>query len=359
MNKTQPWIFSPRFDLSLIIGPAIFITAMVLIFNQQIQSVGEMPLWIWFVLVIGIDAGHVYSTIFRTYLDRDELNKRATLYTLVPLLAWISGCFLYSIDALLFWRVLAYFAVFHFVRQQYGFMMIYARVDAKKFKILDQAAIYLATIYPLIYWHCHARDFHWFIEGDFFSFNAGIFFYTAQALYFGVFAAYFMKEIFLLATNKFFNWPKNLLLFSTAASWFVGIIFFNNDLIFSASNIIAHGIAYSALIWIYSFNQSKIKNSYVFPWLKNFFTYKKLPFYLILVLLLAFAEEALWDGFIWHEHQLIFQIPAISSDAFLVWLVPLLALPQTTHYILDAFIWRLKDDVNWKKTLFFNLSKKS
>jgi len=33
--------------------------------------------------------------------------------------------------------------------------------------------------------------------------------------------------------------------------------------------------------------------------------------------------------------------------------VPLLALPQITHYLLDAFIWRLhRTDTDWKKILF-------
>jgi hypothetical protein len=27
-----------------------------------------------------------------------------------------------------------------------------------------------------------------------------------------------------------------------------------------------------------------------------------------------------------------------------MWLVPLLALPQSTHYVLDGFIWRRKKD---------------
>ena len=52
---------------------------------------------------------------------------------------------------------------------------------------------------------------------------------------------------------------------------------------------------------------------------------------------LALMEEALWELAVWGEH---------FSDEFLLdatwlWLVvPLLALPQLTHYVLDGFIWR-------------------
>ena len=47
----------------------------------------------------------------------------------------------------------------------------------------------------------------------------------------------------------------------------------------------------------------------------------------------------------WREHRAVFgwlqQLPIVASPALLMWLVPLLALlalPQSTHYVLDEFI---------------------
>ncbi len=48
---------------------------------------------------------------------------------MAPLLGWLAFVALYSLGSMVFWRVLAYLAVFHFIRQQYGFMMIYRRND--------------------------------------------------------------------------------------------------------------------------------------------------------------------------------------------------------------------------------------
>lgn len=60
--------------------------------------------------------------------------------------------------------------------------------------------------------------------------------------------------------------------------------------------------------------------------------------------LLAYAEEGLWDGLVWREHASAFgwfqQLPAVENHVWLTLLVPLLALPQATHYVLDGFIWR-------------------
>ncbi len=58
----------------------------------------------------------------------------------------------------------------------------------------------------------------------------------------------------------------------------------------------------------------------------------------------AYLEEGLWDGLVWREHGAVFgwfqALPDVSRAAWLAWLVPLLALPQSTHYVLDGFIWR-------------------
>ena len=103
--KPQPWIASRGIDLGFIIGPAFAVTASVVLLRDQLSAVDGTPPWLWLLLVVGVDVSHVYSTLFRTYLDREELKKRQMLYTLAPLLAWVGGALLYSIDAIVFWRV--------------------------------------------------------------------------------------------------------------------------------------------------------------------------------------------------------------------------------------------------------------
>ena len=61
---------------------------------------------------------------------------------------------------------------------------------------------------------------------------------------------------------------------------------------------------------------------------------------------MAYLEEALWDVMIWREHTQFFQwfafLPSVSDHTLLALLVPLLALPQATHYVLDGFIWKVR-----------------
>ena len=112
------------------------------------------------------------------------------------------GALLYATHPLFFWSALAYVAVFHFVRQQYGFVMIYSRHEKHLPKFctrLDKAVIYAATIYPLIYWHTHLpREFSWFVEGDFLTLSAGptlkFVQFAAATFYVTVLLLYVLKE---------------------------------------------------------------------------------------------------------------------------------------------------------------------
>ena len=66
----------------------------------------------------------------------------------------------------------------------------------------------------------------------------------------------------------------------------------------------------------------------------------------------AFIEEGLWDFTLWKEHKTIFGTTRVLdvnlSDQLLSFVVPLLALPQITHYILDGFIWKVRhDEFKW------------
>ena len=363
-TKRQPWIYSAFVDGTFILAPALAITVIILLFQNSIEAVNTIPTWLWGALIIGVDVGHVYATLFRTYADPQERHEHANLYILVPLVCWVTGTLLYSISALTFWRALSYLAVFHFVRQQYGFMMIYGRKDKSSqwSRRIDQVAIYMATLYPLIYWHTHApRDFDWFVENGFIPLSSPLLHWVGLVLYALSMSAYLCKEGLLAYQTHKVNFPKNILLIGTAISWFVGIVYFNNDIAFTATNVIAHGIPYIALIWIYGRNRGNHTPHLSFF---NGFSYRRLfslpmlPIYIGALILLGYFEEGLWDGLIWTEHKGLFRLfqalPAANDKELISWLIPLLALPQMTHYALDAFIWRLNQpNTQWKQVLFY------
>src|SRR5262245_58958987 len=145
-----PWLKSAGFDLSLILLPSILSVALVVLFSHSLEGTTSVPLWAWIVFVLGVDVSHVYSTLFRTYFNSNEFQENKLILTLLPIVVWLLGIILYSIDGMMFWRFLAYVAVFHFIRQQYGFLRLYSRSDnqSNSARQLDAFMIYTSTLYP-------------------------------------------------------------------------------------------------------------------------------------------------------------------------------------------------------------------
>jgi hypothetical protein len=351
----QPWIHSAAVDSSFILAPALLATVVALLIVGLGQPQVGVGLWSWALLVIGVDVAHVYSTVYRTYFDRIERRRLSAWLIAVPLGTWVLGVLLYSMSAATFWTALAYTAVFHFVRQQYGFLMLYARHERWMpawCRRLDQAAIYGATLFPLLYWHTHLpRQFVWFIDGDFLRLPPSLW-SIALPLYIALIVAYLAKELWLRLKGKPFNIPRNTIVIGTGLSWFVGIVLTNGDLIFTLTNIVAHGIPYIALTCIYQRRRDQQLRRRL-----SLFIPRLLPIALALLVLFAFIEEGLWDGLVWREHLALFPgfrlLPEIQGVGALSLLVPLLAVPQMTHYVIDGVIWRFRAHPEWRATLFW------
>lgn len=354
LNKVrQPWINTASSDTVFILMPPFLALLLVAMFPWQFKVSDEMPAVYWLMLIVFVDVAHVYSTLYRTYINPQEFKAKKSLLLTVPLFCYVISVLCYSIGSLFFWRLLAYLAVFHFIRQQYGIMRLYSRIKGypRGFALIDSITIYAATIYPISFWHLNPdRNFTWFIEGDFFQVHSPFVSDFLAILYLAILVLYGTKEIFLVYKFKFLNLPRNILMLGTCLSWYFGIVYFNGDMAFTTLNVISHGIPYMALIWFFEkkrYDKEKPETSRIMR--ASFGKYGVILFILILASI-AYAEEGLWDGLVWKEHIELFPafsvLPKIEERQTLSLLIPLLALPQTTHYVLDGFIWKSKNKAN-------------
>lgn len=343
--SSGPWLVSRAWDLWVFGGSAGLAFALLAGGRWGGLLAGDVPPWAFLLTVVGVDVAHVWSTAFRAYLDPEERARRAGLYLAVPLACYVLGVLLYSSSSQLFWRVLAYVAVFHFVRQQYGWVALYRRrlgPSGALDRWLDDLAIYAATLYPLLYWHAHLpREFDWFIAGDFIP---GLPKGAAQALlpaHLAITAAYALRQLQLLATGRPVSAGKNLIVASTWATWYAGIVAFDSDYAFTVTNVLVHGIPYLALIWHWGRARWRDRPAGT----GRFFRPRAWPLYLGVLVAIAWSEEWLWDRAVWHDHPGLFPGPDLAvTTGVLALLVPLLALPQATHYVLDAWIWKVRPE---------------
>ncbi|MFO0661263.1 MAG: hypothetical protein U0165_15735 [Polyangiaceae bacterium] len=343
---TGRWIWSPKLDLAVFLGPTVL--GLLLAggsYLLRIPEDGKLPEWGWIVFVLFVDVAHVWATVFRTYFDQEELRRRPWLYSLTPLCCWLVGVAVHSISSLMFWRVLAYIAVFHFIRQQAGWVAIYRAKNGQRNtwdRLVDDAAVYLSTAVPILIWHTKLpRPFYWFIQGDFIPLETLSTLVPwaegAMVMSWVVFAA---RHLWLAKQDKPAPWGKLIVVATTAVSWWVAIVLAQDDFSFTVLNVLPHGVPYFALLWVYAQERRKTAPEVV----GSRIVALGLGAFLGSLLMLALFEELLWDRLIWYDRPWLFGwLPAIEGDPnapWRAWVVPLLALPQSTHYLLDAFIWR-------------------
>jgi hypothetical protein len=348
----RPWLFSGPLDICCLYAPVWAIWLFCLL-SEPSSLDRPLPLWVWAVFIVGIDVSHVWSTLFRSYLDREEFAPHRTLMLRTPLVAFAVFFAVAAYSPFWFWRLLAYIALFHFIKQQYGFLALYRAVHrfrpAKR--ISDSLAIYWATLYPVLYWHAtDERAFSWFVSGDFIALPplfadlphlAGI----GAGIYWGLLAAWTVEEIYLCRTHKLdLSVGKLLWVWTTAGNWYLGIVYFNSDLAFSLTNVVAHGIPYMALVFFYVEKKPRLGH-------RTQPAYGRLLAHLLgmslLILFLAFGEEYLWDMLLYREHGALFEAlftyplqSALEHPLAQAAALALLSVPQATHYILDGFIWK-------------------
>lgn len=346
-----PWLFSAPVDVAVFLGSALASFIGLAVGARAGLLHEDTPDWAWVPAVLLVDVAHVWATGFRVYLDADEFKRRPLLYSLVPVFGLLAGMAVYSEGERLFWRVLAYLAVFHFVRQQYGWVALYRARAGERGRVgrwIDTAAVYSATLYPLLYWHAHLpRRFGWFIrygnENEFISVSEAVERWARPA-YVTLLALYVASAARQWLVVGRPNPGKDIVVLTTAACWYVGIVACNSDYAFTVTNVVIHGVPYFALVYWYRHVRGRSPPA---AQTRHWFGVAS---FLAVLWFCAYAEELLWDRGVWQERAWLFG-PGWEVGSFRTVLVPLLAVPQVTHYILDGFIWRRRTNPGLARVL--------
>lgn len=366
--KSAHWFASPSFDLGFFHLPVWLIWALIFLLPASILAT-PVPLWAWLLAVVLLDVGHVWASIYRTYLDPITRKHQHRTLLLTPLLCFV-GCFSIAyFGDLSFWRALAYVAAYHFVKQQVGICALYgarfsqhlgdvpgnSSEDRARLRKWDNAAIYAGTVCPLLWWHAHLpRKFEWFVDNDFLNptgflqalpspvYMAGSFVF--YLVWIGSLVGWFVVHV---RHARSFNLPlplgKFLWVIGTAINWYLGLVHFDSSLVFTLTNVVAHGAPYYGLI---ALHQGRIRKQ-----AQPRASHRRIVFTVIClflpILCLAMGEEFLWDFLLYRDRPQFFSsiIPywreMVTHPLWRAFWIALLSLPQTVHYVLDGFIWKM------------------
>lgn len=351
-------LYSPIFDSFFFFSPFvatyIFVKICELYFPAIIYPENS-PVW-FFVFAIVFDVGHVWWTLYRGYLQNHIFSKHWRLLIGVPIFSVITLAILTSIKVPWYdpfyvpLAFLAYIAVFHFIKQQVWFVLLYGKMDENLDTMeyisrkIDTIITWVVTGFPFLYWimHYETVSLTWFTPWEYIFLSSIV---PKTELIWIIYVIwcilYIIFQILLIFRWVQPNPLKYLYIIGTAYIWYNGMVTYNSIIIFWFGNILLHGLNYYGIIigsTYHNSNYGKLIQSIKKSWI--------LYFSMIIIcslILFGYIEEFFWNQFIWREKTIIFSDFFYNiwyNQSILILIVSILGSIQLTHYILDRYIWR-------------------
>jgi hypothetical protein len=219
----------------------------------------EVPVAFYFFVFYFLDAGHVYTTLWRTMFNPTEF-KREPLTWQVPLVILLLTTIWLLLKIPYFWSFVVYYTFYHNLRQGWGIIRWYEKINQRFDR--NELIYYALTVIPLIMFHFRVLPFKvtYYSETDFFfnpqlepfSLDIGMMtltfynwvYFSLLLLYLGVWLGWMGREIATYRKNH--SWELNRLLAMVYffAVYAYSFIFSNTTVEVLAILILSHGFPY-------------------------------------------------------------------------------------------------------------------
>jgi hypothetical protein len=324
MADPRAWILgtSGR-DAGLIVFPGLVGVALAWLLREGSPAAHLYA----FCAVVLIDSGHVYTTAWRTYLRKEERQSHP-IYWVAPLLV-LSGVALWVwLRIPYLWAFVVYATAFHHIRQFYGMLRWYQRLNGRRCAP-SAFFLYALTLLPLLLFHVRPpgsiQELVYYTNQDLFFAPHSELFHAGMALYGLTACAWLVFELALWSRgvhepNRCFAVLGPALLYAFCFLWGDSI----EEVLFPL--LLAHGIPYLAIM---SLSLTRL-NARVFS------TMAKVASLMTLTIAVFGVLEWLYEEHVIEISNAYVDLPVRFGDGFLimVYLTPLLL-----HFIFDAYIW--------------------
>lgn len=352
--KSQPWIHSWYGDsLGFFAIPlvAIFLAVFRLPPFRYIDA-AHIGALITYVLII--DWAHIFAQWHRIYSNPLETSGK----WIYPL----SYFLLFPVVGLIFYlgylapveSFLVYFVIYHFIKQHYGFIRIYSKIDGVKTKfesVTESALIYLCMWTPVLYWHSEfpKKDFYWLVHFIKSPLVKNLF-WPALVAYIFCFLAYALAEFKRTKRNGIFNWPKNLALLSAAAGWGLVSVFGEVPVLIFFTVVLTHDVSYIVFVWLIGRRDYKIRKNQV-----SWFSFWSIPGFLLFCFSALLLSQIIWAIYIettMDQNRSYFivgtifnDLPSFKEGYMLNLCTSLFYATQAHHYFIDKYLWKKEKDL--------------
>lgn len=315
-TQRNPWIFDSFLnDFSIFILPTLFSILYFSFFRNSPEDAIHRVI-VSTVMLILADNGHVYLTLWRTYLDKNE-RRRSAVYWSAPIILFTFIFLMTQWNIQYFWTFIIYATVYHNLRQLYGFSRWYQKLNQHSDPRRDYF-LYALCLLPLViitFGEPRLVSFYYSVNDALYWPNTFVY-ETLLNLYVMTIIAWLLYELKCYRKGR---WHANHFLFLCICFSMYGFSFFNfkNSFELIGPLAFAHGVAYYATM-----NLSVKK-------MKTFSFNVTIPI-LLSGFILGFGEYFFSEFFVDYSGG----ISGTQSLIISLWITPLLC-----HYYFDSFLW--------------------
>lgn len=326
----RPFLISPNLDIFCFLSylPIVLITPFFSYFGIDPM---QLTITQGVLLIILVDGAHVFSTIFVTYFDKERRDLFRTYLIGIPLMVFtFTLCSLYFLGSMKFYIFLAYAAIFHFMRQQYGWFAIACKKGQRGpvwISSIDQLSIYSIPIFAVIWKSSYSDPQRWFKTGDLFLIPTWLTDKLHLVFWF-ITALFILSNLYQIIKLSKINLTKYMIWINTFVSWYIGFVYFNEGFVFLFLLVLHHGLPYLGLIYKTERVTKPIRNQ------KFKYIFALTAMYLVCVGL-SWTEISTPKPFIEIE-------PATIEHFLSIAFLALIFTPQVSHYLIDMVIWKKK-----------------
>jgi hypothetical protein len=267
-----------------------------------------------------IDSGHVYTTMWRTWLHGEEVKTKSS-YWIFPIFFCVvfSAWFYFELPYL--WAFVVYSTLYHHVRQVYGISKWYQKLNRRADRFSDYA-VYFFAYFPMVIYHFRPEAIaNYYSEKDLFLYplpalrDALLFVYLAGS-FFWIYREYDLWKKGTKEVNRLLSIAAPAVIY--AYCFLVGTTI--TQILFPL--LFLHGITYFGVMELsLKRTQKRFSREYV-----------AIMTVLVTAVIFGLSES-------WVEENLVGRIPG-ERPLFNSLIVGLSLTPLFCHYAFDAIIWR-------------------
>lgn len=320
------WIVNPRYDLFFFVGSCIFTFMFYGIYRFSVYLGypvnGASILITYFIFTAIFDHPHIFQTFSRIHQDKEEFHRRPYLYTIGLASFIIAGLVVTGMGYIKEMIVVAaIFGFWHVVRQHYGFLRAYKRVNGDFSRIdnyLDSITFYTGMLACFLNNFADSKPV--MIYGDLYvkfptvPDETGV---VCWWIFCGLLAVFVLRQIQRISEGKPINLPKILFLVSSVFTHY--FVFFATDTAFLVAESLetaSHTVQYQG--WMMRYQNTR------YPEIKH-------------IALKWFAVSMIYGIIVG-----TIEIYGLLSYTWAMWVFVPFSMIVLFHYLVDGFIWKFR-----------------